>query len=156
MIICRAPFRVSFTGGGSDIADFFKRTPGAVISTSIDSYMYLSLHPFFELDKIHLKYSMSELVSKYDQIKHPIFRTVLEETSITGVEISSMADIPSGSGLGSSSAFTVALWHCFSAYQNVQLFPVIQKYVGIRVVVSESSFPVCAHRQKSTTRQPTS
>ena len=88
MIICRAPFRVSFTGGGSDIADFYKRTPGAVISTSIDSYMYLSLHPFFELDKIHLKYSKSELVSKYDQIKHPIFRTVLEETSIMGVEIS--------------------------------------------------------------------
>ena len=118
MIICRAPFRVSFTGGGSDIVDFYQHSPGAVISTSIDKYMYLTLHQYFDLKKIHLKYSKSELVSEYNQIKHPIFQTVLKEMGISGVEISSVADIPSGTGLGSSSAFTVALWHCLLAYQK--------------------------------------
>lgn len=118
MIISRAPFRISFTGGGSDMVEFYKHSPGAVISTSIDKYMYLTLHQYFDFEKIHLKYSKSELVSKYSQIKHPIFRTVLKEIGINGVEISSVADIPSGTGLGSSSAFTVALWHCLSAFQK--------------------------------------
>ena len=57
MIISRTPFRVSFAGGGSDLPSFYRRTTGAVLSTSIDKYMYIAIHPYFEKDKIQLKYS---------------------------------------------------------------------------------------------------
>lgn len=121
MIICRAPFRVSFTGGGSDLAAYYQRSQGAVISTSINRHIYLTLHPFFDEEKIHLKYSKSELVSEVDHINHPIFRNVLKESRVSGVEISSVADIPSGTGLGSSSSFTVALLHCLSAHLDQKI-----------------------------------
>ena len=116
MIITRTPFRISFAGGGSDIAAFYQQHDGAVISTTINKYMYISAHPYFENDRLHLKYSKSELVDHPEKIDHRIFKTILSDLSINGIEISSVADIPSGTGLGSSSSFTVGLWHCMNAY----------------------------------------
>lgn len=116
MIITRTPFRISFAGGGSDLPSFYRREQGAVLSTTIDKYMYLVIHPFFNDDKIQLKYSKTELVDKISDINHPIFREALSMYHLTGVDINSIADIPSGTGMGSSSAFTVGLLNAIRAY----------------------------------------
>lgn len=112
MIITRTPFRISFVGGGSDMEAFYSRHEGAVISTSINKYMYLSSHKYFEPDQIRLKYSQTETVNQLSEIQHPIFKTILEKYNISGgLEFSSIADVPAGTGMGSSSSFTVGLLH---------------------------------------------
>ena len=116
MIISRTPFRISFAGGGSDLPSYYKRETGAVLSTSIDKYMYIVIHPYFEKDKLQLKYSKTEQVDNIEAIQHPIFREVLKMYNLTGVDINSIADIPSGTGLGSSSSFTVGLLNAVRAY----------------------------------------
>lgn len=118
MIITKTPFRISFCGGGSDIEYFYKEHGGCVLSTSINRYMYISIHPYFDAKKTALKYSENEIVKNIKDIDHSIFRCVLNEKNINGVEISSTADIPSGTGLGSSSSFTVGLLHTLSCYQG--------------------------------------
>lgn len=116
MIITRTPFRISFAGGGSDLPAFYKQEPGCVLSTSIDKYMFIAAHPFFDKNKIQLKYSKTELVDSVANIQHPIFKQVLKDYKLTGLDINSMADIPAGTGLGSSSSFTVGLLHTVNAY----------------------------------------
>lgn len=116
MIISRTPFRISFAGGGSDLPSFYRKSTGAVLSTSIDKYMYIAIHPFFNKNKIQLKYNKTELVNSVDDINHPIFKAVLKEYGLKGVDLNSIADIPSGTGLGSSSAFTVGLLNAVRAY----------------------------------------
>jgi D-glycero-alpha-D-manno-heptose-7-phosphate kinase len=112
MIISRTPFRISFVGGGSDMETFYSRHQGAVLSTSIDKYMYISSHRYFHKDQIQVKYSSTETVNSLDELKHPLLREALRKSGISGgIEISSIADIPSGTGMGSSSSFTVGLLH---------------------------------------------
>lgn len=118
MIITKTPFRVSFCGGGSDMANFYEKYGGCVLSTSINKYCYISIHPYFNENQTLLKYSENELVDSPDQIKHRIFRQVLTDMGIHGVEISSMADIPGGTGLGSSSTFTVGLLNTLNCYNG--------------------------------------
>lgn len=118
MIITKTPFRVSFCGGGSDLAAFYHQHEGCVLSTSIDKYLYLSIHPYFYSKEILLKYSENELVDDVRKIKHPIFRTVLQGMDVNGIEIVSTADVPSGTGLGSSSTFTVGLLHALNVYKR--------------------------------------
>ncbi|MCK5867749.1 MAG: hypothetical protein KAG14_05055, partial [Mycoplasmataceae bacterium] len=116
MIITRTPFRISFVGGGSDLAAFYEKSQGAVLSTSINKYMYISSHKFFEEDKIRIKYSKTETVNAVADLEHPILRNILERFKITGgLEISSIADVPAGTGMGSSSSFTVGTLHNLSA-----------------------------------------
>jgi D-glycero-alpha-D-manno-heptose-7-phosphate kinase len=119
MIITRTPFRVSFAGGGSDIRDFYNQNGyGAVVSTAIKKYMYIILHPYFH-NKIRIKYSKTEDVSQIEDIEHPIVRECLRKVKIDkGIEIASIADIPAGTGLGSSSAFTVGLLNALYAYNG--------------------------------------
>ena len=109
MIISRTPFRISFVGGGSDLRSFYKNHPGAVVSTSIDKYIYLSLHKYFEPGKSLIKYSKTEYVDDLNDIKHPIIREVFRQYKIENVDFNSTADIPAGTGMGSSSAFTSGL-----------------------------------------------
>ena len=112
MIITRTPFRISFVGGGSDLGAYYRRNRGAVLSTTIDKYMYLSSHAFFEHDKVRIKYSKTETVPGVEEIQHPIVREVLRKFDVNGgLEISSIADVPAGTGLGSSSSYTVGLLH---------------------------------------------
>jgi D-glycero-alpha-D-manno-heptose-7-phosphate kinase len=119
MIITQTPFRISFVGGGSDLAAFYERSAGAVLSTSINKYMYISSHAFFESDKIRVKYSQTETVGQVSELKHPILKTILNQFNIKGgLEISSIADIPGGTGMGSSSSFTVGLLHNLHAASN--------------------------------------
>jgi len=119
VIITKTPFRISFVGGGSDLAAFYEHHAGAVLSTSINKYMYISSHHFFEEDKIRTKYSQTETVSNISELKHPILREALQRFNIKGgLEISSIADVPSGTGMGSSSSFTVGLLHNLHAVKN--------------------------------------
>ncbi len=118
MNISRTPFRISFAGGGSDLPSYYKKYGGAVLNTSINKYIYIAIHPFFEKNKIQLKYSNTELVSDFDDIKHPIFKEILLMNELKGIDINSIADIPSGTGLGSSSSFTVGVLNAINAYKN--------------------------------------
>lgn len=118
MIITRAPFRVSFCGGGSDIPSFYEQYGGCVLSTTIRKYVYLTINKAFNRDTITLKYSQTEVVTDPDKIQHRIFRQVLKDFGTKGIEITSMADIPAGTGLGSSSAFTVALLKLLYTYNE--------------------------------------
>ncbi|MDD2772934.1 MAG: hypothetical protein PHP45_04480 [Elusimicrobiales bacterium] len=112
MIITKTPLRISFVGGGSDMEEFYSRKEGAVLSVAINKYMYLSSHHFFDRDKIRVKYAKTETVADISQLQHPIVREALRQFRINGaLEISSNSDVPAGTGLGSSSAFTVGLLH---------------------------------------------
>ena len=130
MIITRTPFRVSFAGGGSDIASFYKKHDGCVLSTTINKYMYISVHPSFNRSQTVLKYSKTEAVTDIADIEHQYFRQVLSNLQISGVELVSTADIPSGTGLGSSSSFTVGLLHSLYCYKG--------KYVSRERLASEA------------------
>src|SRR4030095_2876251 len=111
MILTRTPFRVSFAGGGSDLQEFYRRSPGAVLSCTIDKAMYIAVHPYFH-DKIRIKYSRTEDVASAAEVEHPLVRECLNLVGIErGMEIASFADVPAGTGMGSSSAFTVGLLH---------------------------------------------
>jgi D-glycero-alpha-D-manno-heptose-7-phosphate kinase len=119
MIITRTPFRISFVGGGSDMESFYTRHPGAVLSTSINKYMYISSHRFFFADQVRVKYSETETVSDINDLRHPLLREAMRKIGVTkGIEISSIADIPAGTGMGSSSSFTVGLLHCLYAIKR--------------------------------------
>lgn len=119
MIVSKTPFRVSIFGGGSDLESFYSRSTGGVLSFSIDKYMYISSHKYFEADEYRLKYSKTETVKKISEIEHPILRTALDMLDIpAGVELSSIADIPSGTGMGSSSTFTVGVLHNLLTRKN--------------------------------------
>ena len=118
MILTRTPFRVSFAGGGSDLAEYYEQHGGCVLSTSINRYCYISIHPYFNEQLTLLKYSENELVEDLSQIRHRIFKCVLGEAKLHGVEIVSTADVPGGTGLGSSSTFTVGLLHAVTCYQG--------------------------------------
>ncbi|MFA6317449.1 MAG: GHMP kinase [Elusimicrobiota bacterium] len=118
MIISRTPFRISFAGGGTDLAAYYRKRPGAVVSTAINKYMYVTVNRYFE-DKIILKYSKTELVNCADKVQHPILRACLLKTGLhRGVEVTSMADVVGGTGLGSSSSFTVGVLHALHAYKS--------------------------------------
>lgn len=109
MIITQTPFRISFVGGGSDLEAFYSHHPGAVISTTINRYMYISSHRYFEPHQVRVKYSQTETVENVADLQHPILRIVLQKFGLTGIEISSIADVPAGTGMGSSSSFTVGV-----------------------------------------------
>jgi D-glycero-alpha-D-manno-heptose-7-phosphate kinase len=118
MIVSRTPLRMSFVGGGSDLPSYYRQKGGAVLSTSVDKYMYVTINKKFD-NEIRLSYSITENESSIQQIKHPIVRNTLELLDIQGVEITSISDIPSqGSGLGSSSSYTVALLHALYTYKG--------------------------------------
>lgn len=117
MIITRAPFRVSFAGGGSDIAAFYRRRTGAVLSATIDKHVFITVHPYFNPKQTLLKYSRTELVDSVDAIRHPLFREAVRDLCPAGgVELCSTADVPAGTGLGSSSTFCVALLHALNVH----------------------------------------
>jgi D-glycero-alpha-D-manno-heptose-7-phosphate kinase len=119
MIITRTPFRISLCGGGSDISSFYKKHGGCVLSAAINKYMYITTHPSFQKDKTVLKYSKTEIVNNIDDIEHIYFKAILKTLHVSGVEIASIADIPAGTGLGSSSSFTVGLLHNLYSYNNI-------------------------------------
>lgn len=117
MIVSKTPLRMSFVGGGSDLPAYYREESGAVLSTTIDKYMYICVNRKFD-GNIRVSYTRTEEVASVADIQHPLVREALDIVGIRGgIEIASMADIPSqGSGLGSSSTYTVGLLNALFAY----------------------------------------
>ena len=124
MLISRSPLRVTLGGGGTDLPSYYKKKNGFVISAAIDKYVYVTItRPFKE--GVYLKYSKIEKVKKVSQIFHPIIREVLREQKFKTpqIEITTLTDIPAGTGLGSSGSFTTALIKALYSYKNKQIQP---------------------------------
>lgn len=119
MIIARSPLRISLGGGGTDLPSYYQEREGFLISAAIDKYVYITLHETFEKGYF-LKYSKFEKTESIDEIQHPIIREALKMLNIkdSHLEICSMADIPAGTGLGSSSSFTTALLRALHTMQG--------------------------------------
>jgi D-glycero-alpha-D-manno-heptose-7-phosphate kinase len=118
MIISRTPLRISFVGGGSDLPSFYTLDRGAVVSTAIDKYIYITVNRKFDR-RIRASYSVTEIVDHVDELKHELIREALKLLDIDGgIEITSISDIPDGTGLGSSSTYTVGLLKALHAYKG--------------------------------------
>jgi D-glycero-alpha-D-manno-heptose-7-phosphate kinase len=124
MIIARSPLRISLGGGGTDLPSYYENHGGFLIAAAIDRYVYLTLHETFVADLI-VKYSELERVPDATQLKHPIIREAFGMLGISGqsLELTSMADIPAGTGLGSSGSFTTALLKALHAYKKNLVHP---------------------------------
>jgi D-glycero-alpha-D-manno-heptose-7-phosphate kinase len=124
MIITRSPLRISLGGGGTDLPSYYRQHGGFLIAAAIDKYVYITIHQTFITDLI-IKYSSMERVSSIDDVQHPIVREALKMVGIreTNLEITSMADIPSGTGLGSSGSFTTALLKALHTYRKNLVHP---------------------------------
>lgn len=143
MIISRTPLRMSFVGGGSDLPVFYREEPGAVLSAAIDKFVYVSVNPKFG-GGIRLAYSQTEEVDRLDQIQHRLFRAAFETLGIEGgVEVTTTADIPSkGTGLGSSSTFTVGLLKVMSAYGGRDLSAARLAQLACEVEIERCGEPI--------------
>jgi D-glycero-alpha-D-manno-heptose-7-phosphate kinase len=119
MIISQTPLRISFAGGGSDLPSYYEKYGGAVVSSAIDKFVYVTVSQKFDA-MLRVSYSRTEEVERASEVKHPIVREGLSMLGIEGgLEITSVADIPSrGTGLGSSSSFSVGLLHALHATQG--------------------------------------
>jgi D-glycero-alpha-D-manno-heptose-7-phosphate kinase len=124
MIITRSPLRVSLGGGGTDLPSYYREFGGFLVAAAIDKYVYITLHQTFVPDLI-VKYSKLERVAEAAQLEHPIIREAFKYVGMSGqsLELTSMADIPAGTGLGSSGSFTTALLKALHTSQKNLVFP---------------------------------
>jgi len=112
MIITRTPFRITLGGGGTDLPSYYEKYSGFIFSAGLDKYMFVDSNRSVADDLIRVKYSKSETVESVDELQHDIAREILRITGVEkNIEISSLADIPAGTGLGSSSCYAVGLLH---------------------------------------------
>ena len=119
MIISKTPLRITLAGGGTDLPSYYKKNSGYVLSLAINKYIYISLNKTF-VDSFQLKYSEYEKVKKISHIKHNLIRESFKHFKIRDkLEIASIADVPSGTGLGSSGSFGVGLFNVLSKYKNL-------------------------------------
>ena len=119
MIIARSPLRITLGGGGTDLPSYYREHEGFLVAAAIDRYVYITIHTTF-VDYLIVKYSKLESVTSVEEIQHPIIREALKmlDVDCKRLEIASMADIPSGTGLGSSGSFTTALLRALHAHQK--------------------------------------
>jgi D-glycero-alpha-D-manno-heptose-7-phosphate kinase len=124
MIITRSPLRISLGGGGTDLPSYYREHGGFLVAAAIDKYVYLTLHQTFGAEMI-IKYSKTERVNGVDEIEHPIIREALRMVGVEAkrLELASMADIPAGTGLGSSGSFTTALLKALHAHKSDLIHP---------------------------------
>lgn len=125
MIITRSPLRITFGGGGTDLSSYYRNHEGFLIAAAIDKYVYITVHHPFD-DMIHLKYSELENTRHIEEVKHPIIKEVLRliyGIENPSIEIVSFADIPAGTGLGSSGSFTTALLKALHTYKHNLIHP---------------------------------
>ncbi len=149
MIFSRAPLRISIGGGGTDLPSYYNKRSGYVISAAINKYIYISIGQTFNR-KFILKYSKLEEVNNISKIKHPLFRETLKELKIKSpVNISSHADIPSGSGLGSSGCFTVALVKALSEIKKLKLSKNKLAEIASKIEIKKLKEPVGKQDQYS-------
>lgn len=142
MIITRTPLRISLGGGGTDQASYYERAPGFVLAAAIEKYVYIGVNTTFTPGYL-LKYSETERVERIDQIQHRIIADALLLLEIeSGVEIVSLADIPSGTGLGSSGSFTVGLLRALHAFRHQQIDPGALAEMACHIEVDRLGEPV--------------
>ena len=124
MIITRSPLRISLGGGGTDLPSYYREHTGFLIAAAIDKYVYITLHETF-VPELIIKYSKLERVQSIDQIEHPIIRESMRHVGLDApsLELTSMADIPAGTGLGSSGSFTTALLKALHAKKKSLVHP---------------------------------
>lgn len=142
MIIVRSPLRVSLLGGGTDLPVFYKQSKGAVISFALDKYIYITINELAESSDILLKYSKLERVSDIDGIQHPIVRSALKRFEVSGVDISITSDIPAGTGLGSSSSFTVGLLKALGEYKGVDFSKEELAQIACEIEIDDLQEPI--------------
>jgi D-glycero-alpha-D-manno-heptose-7-phosphate kinase len=124
MIITRTPFRVTLGGGGTDVPSFYRDHGGFILAAAIDKYMFLNVNAPIVDDKIRVRYTGSEMVDHVDDVKHTLAREALRHFGVTrGIEIVSIADIPAGTGLGSSSSYLVGLLNALHTLLQDQATP---------------------------------
>ena len=143
MIITRSPLRISLGGGGTDLPTYYKNYGGFLISAAIDKYVYVTImHPFTE--GIFLKYSKLEQVDQVDEVKHPIIREALRmmELRTPQIEITTLADIPAGTGLGSSGSFTTALVKALYAHRRRLIHPSELAKIACEIEIDRLGEPV--------------
>src|SRR5262245_60028028 len=124
MIITRSPLRISLGGGGTDLPSYYQKHTGFLLAAAIDKYVCITLHQTF-VPELILKYSRLERVLSLDEVQHPIIRECLRLLNVSGsgLEITSMADIPAGTGLGSSGSFTTALLKALHGHKKNFVHP---------------------------------
>jgi D-glycero-alpha-D-manno-heptose-7-phosphate kinase len=124
MILTRTPFRITLGGGGTDLPSFYRERGGFILAVAIDKYMFLNVNTPIVDDKIRVRYSSTEIVDHVDAVQHTTAREALRQFGITnGIEIVSIADIPAGTGLGSSSSYLVGLLNALHALFQDQAIP---------------------------------
>lgn len=118
MIISQTPYRVSFAGGGTDLPAFYRNEFGAVLSTAIDRYIYVNVHKRFE-PNIRIAYSRTEIANRVDEVQHELVREAMRTVGVDEpMEITTIGDVPAGTGMGSSSTLTVGLLCALHAYRG--------------------------------------
>lgn len=122
MIITRTPLRICLGGGGTDVKEYYEKFGGYVVSAALNQYIYVVIHNSFD-KSIRICYSKREIVNTADEVHHPVVRAAFKLFGIkdTGIEIISFADVPSDTGLGSSSSFTVGLVSALAAYKGIRM-----------------------------------
>jgi D-glycero-alpha-D-manno-heptose-7-phosphate kinase len=143
MIITRSPLRISLGGGGTDLESYYSDFQGFVIAAAIDKYVYVTVsRPFTE--EIFLKYSEIERVNNVFNVKHPIIREVLNELNLKTpqIEITTLADIPSGTGLGSSGSFTTALIKALYSHYRKNIQPAQLAKMACRIEIENLGEPI--------------
>ncbi len=148
MIITRSPLRITIGGGGTDVPSYYREHTGFLVAAAIDKYVYVTLHETFQ-QEIIVKYSKMELVKSVDEIRHPIVREALRLVPIENphLEIASMADIPAGTGLGSSGSFTTALLRALHAYKRNFVPPRELAEQACHIEIERLGEPVGKHDQ---------
>jgi len=143
MIIARSPLRISLGGGGTDVPSYYQEHEGFLLAAAIDRYVYVTvMRPFTE--GIYLKYSEIEQVAQVVNIKHPIIREVLTEFQLKTpqIEITTLADIPSGTGLGSSGSFTTALVKALYAHYRKNIHPAQLAEMACKIEIEKLGEPI--------------
>ena len=142
MIISQTPYRVSFAGGGTDLPAFYRREYGAVLSTTIDQHMYVTIHRRFE-PTIRVSYSRTETSSTLEGVQHELVREALRQAEIDEpLEITTIGDVPAGTGMGSSSSLTVGLLNALYAYRHRVVSPQLLAEQACRIEIDLLNKPI--------------
>jgi D-glycero-alpha-D-manno-heptose-7-phosphate kinase len=142
MIISRTPFRLSLVGGGSDLREYYRTRPGAVVSMAIDQHMYVTVNKRFD-DSIRVSYTKTQIVDHVDDLEHGLIREALKRTGITkGVEVTTVADLPAGIGLGSSSSLTVGVLNALHAYRGIYVTPAKLGQMACEIEIETLKSPI--------------
>jgi D-glycero-alpha-D-manno-heptose-7-phosphate kinase len=142
LIISQTPYRVSFAGGGTDLPAFYRQDYGAVLSTTIDQHIYVTIHRRFE-PTIRVSYSRTEVATTLDEVQHELVRETMRQVEVDEpLEITTVGDVPAGTGMGSSSSLTVGLLSALYGYRNQVVSPKLLAEQSCRIEIDVLGKPI--------------